>query len=148
MLKILYLDGFKYLGQSSLFSDCEHLGDGNFRKNCTYIHLSTTDWSKDRNYLEFLKIHIPAIEYVKEMIQKRIDDEPTKKTFHIVIRQDDDDKATYFRESFYVGYTEPKNVKSYIKEAKIYFESVGEHRNYRNFTIQLPKKLRRQSTEI
>jgi hypothetical protein len=125
MLKILDLDGFKYLGNN--FNNYRHIGEyQNFRKNCTYIHLTTTDWENDRNFLDFLQIHIPSLEIVKNLIQKRIEEEPSKKTFHIVIRQDDDLEEFYGKERFYVGYTKPKNIKIYIKENKQFFHDIKE----------------------
>jgi hypothetical protein len=123
MLKILDLDGFKFIGDN--FNHYEHIDEYcNFRKNCTYIHLTTTNWENDKMFLDFLKIHIPSLEYVKDLIQKRISEEPNKKTFHIVIRQDDDEKEFYGKEKFYLGYTKPKNIKQYINEAKKFFQEV------------------------
>lgn len=123
MLKILDLDGFKFIGDN--FNNYEHINEyGNFRKNCTYIHLTTTNWENDKKFLDFLKIHIPSLEYVKDLIQKRINEEPNKKTFHIVIRQDDDEEEFYGKEKFYVGYTKPNNIKKYISEKKDFFRQM------------------------
>ena len=121
MLKILYIDGFKYLGDN--YNNYEHIGEnGNFRKNCTYIHLTITNWETDKYFFDFLEIHIRSLEIVKNLIQKRLSEEPNKKTFHVVIRQDDDEMEFYGKEKFYVGYTKPPNIKQYIKKVKFFFK--------------------------
>lgn len=141
MIKILDLDGFKFIGSN--FNNYEHIPQySNLRKNCTYIHLTTTNWEKDKYFLEFLEIHIKSIEIVKRLIEKRIEEEPEKRTFHIVIRQDDDNEDFYGMEQFYVGYTRPKNIKEYIKRGKIFSEQMEESEgNYTNHVYLKDGKL-------
>ena len=123
MLKILDLDGFKFIGDN--FNNYKHINEhSNFRKNCTYIHLTVTDWEKDNYFLDFLKIHIPSLEFVKDLIQRKISDEPDKKTFHVVIRQDDDNEEFCGKERFYVSYSKPVDIKEYIKQAKDFFQKI------------------------
>jgi hypothetical protein len=148
MLKILDLDGFKFIGSN--FNNYKHIKEYyNFRKNCTYIHLTTTNWEKDKDFLGFLQIHIPSLEYVKELIQKRINEEPDKKTFHIVIRQDDDEEVFYGQEKFYVGYTKPRYIKKYISEARKFFEKIEESEGaYTNKILIENSKIERKRIKI
>lgn len=120
MLKILDLDGFKYIGSGDEHShEYPHLPKfSNFRKNCTYIHLSTTDWEKDRLFFDFLMIHIRSMSMVKAMIDNMILKNPSLKTFHIIVRQDDDDSLLYGKETYSIGNRKPKNIKSYIAWGK------------------------------
>lgn len=136
MLRIIDLDGFKFIGDN--FNNYSHIDRySNFRKNCTYIHLTTTNWENDKNFLEFLTIHIKSIEVVKQLIQKRIEAEPNKKTFHIVIRQDDDNEDFYGMEQIYVGYVKPKDIKKYISQAKLFFEKMEESSGDYTYKIYL-----------
>ncbi len=118
MIKILDIDGFKHLSSSS-----EHNFDHipkyyNFRKNCTYIHLQVTNWEKDKMFFDFLEIHINSMPMVKAMIEHQIGIRPTQKTFHIIIRQDDDNPELYGKETYSIGNVKPKKIKEYISWGK------------------------------
>lgn len=120
MLKILDLDGFKYISSGSHYrQQFEHLSEySNFRKNCTYIHLNTTNWKKDKVFFDFLMVHIESMEIVKAMIENSISRDSSQKTFHIVIRQDDDNPELYGKETYSIGNRKPKNIKKYIAWGK------------------------------
>lgn len=120
MLKILDLDGFKYIGSGDHhIHEFPHLPKhSNFRKNCTYIHLNTTNWEKDKVFFDFLMIHIEPMEMVKAMIEDSILRDSSQKTFHIVIRQDDDNPELYGKEAYSIGNRKPKNIKAYIAWGK------------------------------